>query len=305
MNLDPRQVPFHSFQAVYRAVMAGMAFPGGEKSIATVWKKRVEQWLSLPENSHNTCLDLIPRQMPHRFKAILAALSSPNVALSARERKFKKHARLKPREFPWILKNALLGKDIPAWRLSAMFQYRQVSFYKEHSLVCKESFQYLDTVKALAALFRNLGFKGWVILFDEGESICQTRITSRSKSYELLHNIFCPENALGGFYPVFAFTHELNGESGLFTRTKKLFQDQIKQGEKRVLLKNGVDVIPGKKLDIIIALFWDLPEIWCWNGPSGSRCPKRICRSPPTRPGWNVPSSLIWKQISWWIWPID
>jgi len=208
MNLDPRQVPFHNFQAVYRAVMAGMEFPHGEKSVVSVWKKGVEQWLSLLENSQKTCLDLIPQEMPHRFKAILVAMASPTMALSARKKKFKKYARFKPREFPWILKNALLGKDIPAGRLSAAFQYRQVPFYKDHSLVCKEPAQYLTMVKALATLFQNLGFKGWVILFDEGESITQTRITSRSKSYELLHKMFCPDGRSGGFYPVFAFTHD-------------------------------------------------------------------------------------------------
>ena len=208
MNLDPRQVPFHNFQAVYRAVMAGMAFPQGEKSIVQVWKNRVDNWLSLPENSHKTCLDLIPLDMPHRFRAILAAMASPNMDLSPQKKKFKKHARFKPREFPWILKNALLGKDIPAWRLSAAFQYRQVPFYKDHSLVCKAPDQYLAMVKAFAALFRNIGFKGWVILFDEGESISQTRITSRSRSYELLDNIFSPGPGSGGFYPVFAFTHD-------------------------------------------------------------------------------------------------
>jgi len=208
MNLDPRQVPFHNFQAVYRAVMAGMAFPQGEKSIVQVWKNGVENWLSQPENSHKTCLDLIPGDMPHRFRAILAAMASPNMDLPPQKKKFKKHARFKPREFPWILKNALLGKDIPAWRLSAVFQYRQVPFYKDHSLVCKGPDQYLAMVKALAALFRNLGFKGWVILFDEGESISQTRITSRSRSYELLHQILCSGSNAGGFYPVFAFTHD-------------------------------------------------------------------------------------------------
>ena len=36
-------------------------------------------------------------------------------------------------------------------------------------------------------------------------------------------------------------------DAGLFTRTKKLFQAQIKQGERRVVLRNGMDVIPGKK----------------------------------------------------------
>ena len=63
-------------------------------------------------------------------------------------------------------------------------------------------------VKGLARLFKEMGYGGWVLLFDEGESIGQTRITSRSKSYDLLHEIFCPERPAQGFYPVFAFTHD-------------------------------------------------------------------------------------------------
>jgi len=39
----------------------------------------------------------------------------------------------------------------------------------------------------------------------------------------------------------------ISSDAGLFTRTKKLFQAQIKQGERRVVLKNGMDVIPGQK----------------------------------------------------------
>jgi hypothetical protein len=63
-------------------------------------------------------------------------------------------------------------------------------------------------VFSLARLFQGMAFKGWVVLFDEGESIAQGRITSRSKSYQILHRMFVPENPIPGFYPVFAFTDD-------------------------------------------------------------------------------------------------
>ena len=208
INLDPRQIPFHNLRQVYRALMAAMTFPNGENSFARVWKKGAAQWLDQPENRDKTVQDLIPEEMPHRFRAILAAMTLKNMAVPAHKRKLKKHARFKPREFSWILKNALLGKDIPVRRLQAVFHYRQVPFYKDHSLVCHDPEQYLAMITGLAQLFRTMGFNGWMVLFDEGESIGQTRITSRSRSYEFLHKIFCPETSGTGFYPVFAFTHD-------------------------------------------------------------------------------------------------
>jgi len=222
INLDPRQVPFYNFKEVYGALMKAMVFPGRDKEFIDAWKTRASKCLALPENSKKTCQDLIPEKIPHRFKAILTALVHKTIVLTPGKRKLKKHRRFKPREFPWILKNALMGKDIPVWRLRAALHYRQVPFYKEKSLVCKTPYQYLDLITGMAELFRIIGFKGWVVLFDEGESIVQTRITSRSKSYRLLDRIFCPEEPLKGFYPVFAFTHDF------FTRVADEPYDRLK-----------------------------------------------------------------------------
>nr|MDA3791213.1 DUF2791 family P-loop domain-containing protein [Desulfobacula sp.] len=96
VNLDPRQVPFHAFKDVYRALMMGMNFPGGETSFVNVWKTFARQWLALPENSHKTCIDLIPQQIPHRFKAILTAMAQKNISIPPKKRKLKKHARFNP-----------------------------------------------------------------------------------------------------------------------------------------------------------------------------------------------------------------
>lgn len=223
INLDPRQIPFHDFKAVYRALMGAMVFPNGEAGPAQVWQQSAAQWLTRPENKDKSIDDFIPRDMPHRFRAILAAMAHKNMAIAANKRTLKKHARFQPRSFAWTLKNALLGKDIPAHKLAAVFHYREVPFYKEHSLVCREPKEYLAMVKGLAGLFKEMGYGGWVLLFDEGESIGQTRITSRSKSYDLLHEIFCPDSSAPGFYPVFAFTHDFFTlvESEPWDRTRK------------------------------------------------------------------------------------
>ena len=206
INLDPRQVPFHNFKGVYQSLMKAMKFPHGQTSFASVWKTRVAQWLALPENHGRSCSDLIPMEIPHRFRAILTALAQKNMLIPPKKRNLKKYAGFKPREFSWILKNALMGKNIPVGRLGSVFRYRQVPFYKEHSLICRGQEPYLAMVQGMANLFQKIGFKGWLVLFDEGESIVQNRITSRSKSYALLNRIFRPETSPQGFYPVFAFT---------------------------------------------------------------------------------------------------
>ncbi|HKK90778.1 MAG TPA: BREX system ATP-binding domain-containing protein, partial [Desulfobacteraceae bacterium] len=207
INLDPREIPFHQFKDVYRALMENITLPDNG-SFITAWKQYAAQWLALLENREKTCLDLIPEKMPHRFKAILTAMAGKNMAIPNGKKQLKKHARFKPREFPWVLKNALMGKELPAWRLRPALYYRQVSFYRDHSLVCRRSDQYLDAILGMAELFRNMGFTGWVLLFDEGEAIGQARITARSRSYRLLNRMFFPDASGTGFYPVFAFTHD-------------------------------------------------------------------------------------------------
>ncbi len=212
INLDPVQVCFHNFNIVYRSLMENLSFPDQQTSFANMWKNKAKQWLSLPENKNKTLKNLIPEIIPHKFQCILTAMAQNNMAIGLKKRKLKKHARFQPGSFPWILKNALLGKNIPAWRLSSVFKYREVDFYKNKSLVCKKSDDYLDMVLGMGKLFKKIGYRGWVVLFDEGESIVQNNIICRSKSYKLLDKIFFPEIKPGirsdGLFPVFAFTND-------------------------------------------------------------------------------------------------
>jgi len=114
INLDPRQIPFHDFKEVYRALMGTMVFPNGETNIAKAWKESAAQWLARAENRDKAIGDFIPADMPHRFRAILAAMAHKNMEIPANKRELKKHARFQPRSFAWTLKNALMGKEIPA-----------------------------------------------------------------------------------------------------------------------------------------------------------------------------------------------
>jgi len=226
INLDPRQVPFHDFRQVYRALVAQLRFPGGETSLTARWRTWADEQQdavsknavsentvsenTVPENtmSKNGVADLLPQEMPHLFRSVLAGIAQKTVSLSPQQRQTKKHAAYRPREFPYLLSGALAGDVVPVLRLRYALKYRQVDFYKEASLTCRGVEPYVQMVSGLARLFRKMGYRGWVLLFDEGESIAQGRIASRSRSYQLLDRLFSPEVSDGGLYPVFAFTDE-------------------------------------------------------------------------------------------------
>lgn len=241
INLDPVQVCFHNFDIVYRSLMENLCFPDTENSFVQVWKNRAEKWLVLPENRNKTLKDLIPEITPHKFKCVLTAMAQKNMAVPRKKRKLKKYVRFQPNSFPWILKNALLGKNIPVWRLSAVFKYRQVDFYKDKSLVCKKPDEYLDMVQGVGRLFQNIGYRGWVVLFDEGESIVQNNIICRTKSYKLLDKIFYSKIKTEALFPVFAFTNEF------FSRVEYEEYDRVKPQKRSQ--NQDKEQIPGKKLN--------------------------------------------------------
>lgn len=221
INLDPREIPFHNFRQVYQALVAEIRFPGIEKtSLVNQWKAWAKE--KKDQSSNFNFLELLPDEMPHIFKAVLVALAQETVRLSKREKGLKKHAAFRPREFPYLLARALGGETVPVYRLRHAFKYRQCPFYKDAPLTCRGAEPYLQMVYGLACLFQQMGFNGWMLLFDEGESIAQTRITSRSKSYQILHKMFFPETPVSGFYPVFAFTDDF------FMKVQEEDYDQVR-----------------------------------------------------------------------------
>lgn len=222
INLDPREVPFHDFRQVYRELLARIRFPDHEGAFFSRWRSWAGDFASRDKDNGNRILATLPDEMPHFFKAMLTAAANKTIPLSDKKKALKKHRQYRPREFPFLLKRALSGTVVPVYRLRNVCKYRSVDFYKDAPLKCTNPHDYLTQIFCMADLFKQMGYKGWVVLFDEGESIAQTRITGRSKSYQYLHRIFLNGPAVTGLYPIFAFTDDF------FFRLKEEEYDRIR-----------------------------------------------------------------------------
>jgi BREX system ATP-binding protein BrxC/D len=212
INLDPREAPLHQFRQVYRALLHGLtlpAEPGSSPPCASfidAWSGWVEAQSFTSEDRASTLASVLPSTMPHVFKAILVALAQPTLEVTPQQRRLARHRDFRPGEFPWALRRALQGETVPVVRLRTALKYRQVPFYRQSSLALSGDEPFLRMVLTLPALLRRMGYRGWVLLFDEGEAISQVRRPQRARSYRILHRLLCPDSSLPGFYPVFAFT---------------------------------------------------------------------------------------------------
>jgi hypothetical protein len=212
INLDPRQAPLHQFQQVYRALLHGLTFPATSErpaayaSLIEAWSAWAERQAHSFEDRTSVVAALIPAEMPHVFKAILVALAQPTLEVAPRQRGLARYHDFRPKEFPWTLRRALQGDTVPVVRLRAALKYRQVPFYRQASLAVSGDELFLQMLLALPLLFRHMGYRGWVLLFDEGEAISQVRRPQRARSYRILHRLLYPDPQALGFYPVFAFT---------------------------------------------------------------------------------------------------
>lgn len=268
INLDPRQVPFHDVKSVYRSLMQALAFPNEETGFDRIWKTR---------SQGKNCPELIPEIIPLRFKAILTAMAGKNRDIPIEKRKLKKHAGFKPREFSWVLKNACMGKDIPLWKLKPALHYRQIDFHGQGSLICRSPEHYLDLILGMAGLFRNIGYKGWVVLFDEGESIAQSPVTLRSKSYPLLGRIFSPQTKVNGFYPIFAFTpdffrqvqdEDYHREKIMKSGNRPYFEKDFSSAWKNIHVFNLHDLSAGEWKALIEKLILVHARAYSWHPPA-------------------------------------
>ena len=212
INLDPREAPLHQFRQVYRALLQGLTFPA-EPAGAVAYTSFIDAWSAWAKALPLVCEDrasalaaLLPAEMPHVFKAILVALVQPTLEVALRQRGFARYRDFRPGEFPWTLRRALQGEAVPVAPLRAALKYRQVAFYRQASLALQGDEPFLQMALALPQLFRRMGYRGWVLLFDEGEAISQVRRPLRARSYRILHRLLYPNSPPAGFYPVFAFT---------------------------------------------------------------------------------------------------
>jgi BREX system ATP-binding protein BrxC/D len=212
INLDPREAPLHLFRQVYRTLLQGLTFPvepenpAAYASFIDAWSAWVEAQPLASEDRTSALAALFPAEMPHVFKAILVALAQPTLEVVPQQRGLARYRDFRPGEFPWTLRRALQGETVPVVHLRAALKYRQVSFYRQASLALSGDEPFLQMVMALPQLFRRMGYRGWVLLFDEGEAISQVRRPQRARGYRILHRLLRPDSPPPGFYPVFAFT---------------------------------------------------------------------------------------------------
>ncbi|MBT4837382.1 MAG: DUF2791 family P-loop domain-containing protein [Methylococcales bacterium] len=206
INLDPREIPFQQFHQVYRALVSNIVFSEHDHSLSKYWQKWIKQHIETtePEQIEAQILQLLPN-IPHLLKCLLIALAQNTERLTAKQKLQKKHKNFRPREFPYLLEKALLGEVIPVLKLRHALKYRHCSIIRQASLTCKKPHDWLLMLQGIAQLIKLMGLKGWVLLFDEGESIAQLRLPARHRSYQLLQHFFKPDH-FQPILPVFAFT---------------------------------------------------------------------------------------------------
>jgi hypothetical protein len=211
INLDPREIPCHQPRQVYRALIAALTLPpltrdDTRKSLANAWASWARSQTRGAEDTSAALAALLPAAMPHVFKAILVALAQPTQTLTPRQQRAKRYRDHRPAVFPWTLRRALSGDSVPAVQLRPALKYRQVAFYRQGSLSLTRHEIFLRMILTLPLLLRRMGYKGWVLLFDEGEAIVQVRRPLRARAYRILHQLLYPDTPCPGLYPVFAFT---------------------------------------------------------------------------------------------------
>lgn len=212
INLDPREIPFHNFREVYRALMRSLKFPGSQEPFPEIWKRWARGRIEQGNGPSKGIEGLFPENMPHLFRCLLAAMVSTNGSFLQEGKMPQKKDPLLPRDIPFLLARALEGEPIPVHRLKKIFDHQGVAFHRNAPLACRGHEPFWEMTRALSCLFRQMGYRGWVLLLDEGESMVQGGVVGRSKSYKMLHRVLDLEvldrSGSSFLYPVFAFTED-------------------------------------------------------------------------------------------------
>jgi hypothetical protein len=136
----------------------------------------------------------------------LAGLALPTLHVPVGMRKLRQYRDYRPTAFPLTLRRMLMGETVPVASLRPALKYRQVSFYRQASLALRGETPFFLMIETLAQLLRQMGYKGWLLLFDEAEAMIQVRSTLRARAYRNLDGFLSPFLTPAAIYPVFAFT---------------------------------------------------------------------------------------------------
>ena len=199
VQLDLREVPFHQFAGVYYNLIKQLVLPDGNKFM-TMW----QHWGSRHAEQAAKCLTI----MPHRFQMILLAMLNNkdwphNHSWTSEEHNVQLNSSAETSAA--LLTAAFMGEVLPVRQLKNIFKTQNIDGYQKQSMLCRGNQPYVQMIQSLGVLLHMMGYKGWVILFDEAESITQGRLAQRAKSYAILERLFKDH---GYLYSIFAYTED-------------------------------------------------------------------------------------------------
>jgi hypothetical protein len=109
-----------------------------------------------------------------------------------------------------------LDADLRGYFMNLSLLKKLYMKYCNEKLVMRERFvqkkHAFDYVSFMAKLFRTMGYKGWVILFDEAELIGRMARKSRENAYLNINKFLDPISSLESVYSVFAFSSSFADE---------------------------------------------------------------------------------------------
>lgn len=124
---------------------------------------------------------------------------------------FKAMLNVKNEEHQYLLQDDISGRFINLTQLKSIFnacvEDEKFTGLERKFLKTKNT---MDYFRFMAMLFCVMGYKGWVILFDEAELIGSLQIKSRFKAYENFMNFLHPDADLEAVFTAFAFSSAYN-----------------------------------------------------------------------------------------------
>lgn len=124
---------------------------------------------------------------------------------------FKAMLNVKNEEHQYLLQDDISGRFINLTQLKSIFnacvEDEKFTGLERKFLKTKNT---MDYFRFMAMLFCVMGYKGWVILFDEAELIGSLQIKSRFKAYENFMNFLHPAEDLEAVFSAFAFSSAYN-----------------------------------------------------------------------------------------------
>jgi len=196
LQLDPRAFPLYRAQNVHRGLLQSLHLPGEPEGFLGAFRHYIQ---GLEPKAVDA---LLPKILPYRYRSILSAIARHPSDLSTLKPMAQEYEL---RVEDW-LQRSWHGESI-GYFLRSGLRFREVPRQKGDLLTCRGFTPFMQLFEGIAQLLKMMGFKGWVLLFDELESITLLSRNLRSRGYAALWEWCVPAKPL--LLPIFAATEEI------------------------------------------------------------------------------------------------